>query len=1026
MTQYKYNAFISYRHAEPDMRVAKEIQQQLERFRIPTAIQQKSGMKKIERIFKDQEELELTDDLSRQLEENLRDSEYLIVVCSPSYLQSKWCLLEVENYLKYHDRDHVICVLADGEPPAIFPDILRRQTREVSVNGRKKTLEEEVEPLAADYRQDFRDARRIELPRIAARIIGCSYDELVMRQEKYRRRKLAAILAGVFTAAVIAISYLLWSNYQINRNYQRSLISESRVLAEKSLSAMEETDRFSALESALSALPSEGNERPVVDEALYAAALASYAYQTPYGRMLETWRIDQPGSITDYFPSRDGRWLVCLNSEGAVTTYSLSGREKKAEFSLNAGAAAEHIEEGAAGQLFSYYDGAVHCFDYLKGEESWSLPLKYQWLGIARLSHDEKYIASADTLAIQVMTVQGEPYLSMPLPADIDDYITDFIWSPDDLYLAVVLRSEGRYMIGYYEFDTSRFHLHDEQWQRIDRLCYGSDDTLYIIADNGMHSSAVYHDSTYLIPDEYFLTAYRQQEKIYSRGFSSASLTGSCYAEEMNGQGLLVAAGNQLMLVDRQGQEVFRRQTADEIVGILDHDDTAVSLALYNGEQIMVALADGASISVRQFTGSCQQAEMLDNGSYLSVSDGNLQIYETVYDDSLEYYDQPLASQADCCFTEGNILGIIAGRTVTMYDRTSRQLISTISLDQDHGYHWLQCRKGELRILKVDSHSGRMSVLFYDLSSGQFLRERDLGLREFHVANGYLSSPMNYSDAFYLESYYRGTSPLVLKEGCLYLHQQDNDGQLVIYDMDSDELSTLDLRLPSGTALLDNTILSEPSRMAVSPDGRKLFTVMRDQKTGVLTGGIFDLKSGQCLQRVEGGFDDRLFVWKENLLIVREHSLDVLDADGKTVNQIPLTSQQPVALDSHDGLIICLFPDGRLTVCRGSAAVKTVRLPFADGNAVSEKMIGFQYDGERLYLLWQDRLAAVDLTGEGTTPLFTVDQDAVGCLTDSDEILISTVLFGADSGRYYAATYHQYSPEELISRAKEQLEAFQR
>ncbi|MBR1781770.1 MAG: hypothetical protein IJ751_10260 [Oscillospiraceae bacterium] len=50
-----YNAFISYRHAEVDSRVASEVQHRLEHFHVPAAIRKKTGMGKIERIFRDKE-----------------------------------------------------------------------------------------------------------------------------------------------------------------------------------------------------------------------------------------------------------------------------------------------------------------------------------------------------------------------------------------------------------------------------------------------------------------------------------------------------------------------------------------------------------------------------------------------------------------------------------------------------------------------------------------------------------------------------------------------------------------------------------------------------------------------------------------------------------------------------------------------------------------------------------------------------------------------------------------------------------
>lgn len=43
---YQYDAFISYRHAEVDSAVAKDIQHWLEHFHVPKSIQEASGKKK--------------------------------------------------------------------------------------------------------------------------------------------------------------------------------------------------------------------------------------------------------------------------------------------------------------------------------------------------------------------------------------------------------------------------------------------------------------------------------------------------------------------------------------------------------------------------------------------------------------------------------------------------------------------------------------------------------------------------------------------------------------------------------------------------------------------------------------------------------------------------------------------------------------------------------------------------------------------------------------------------------------------
>ena len=54
---YTYSAFISYRHLPKDIAAAKAVQQALETYHIPADIQRKVGRKKLNRCFRDQDEL---------------------------------------------------------------------------------------------------------------------------------------------------------------------------------------------------------------------------------------------------------------------------------------------------------------------------------------------------------------------------------------------------------------------------------------------------------------------------------------------------------------------------------------------------------------------------------------------------------------------------------------------------------------------------------------------------------------------------------------------------------------------------------------------------------------------------------------------------------------------------------------------------------------------------------------------------------------------------------------------------------
>lgn len=80
MMAIHYNAFISYRHHPDDIRVAADIHRSLERFHVPRSIRKRTG--KIERLFRDKEELPITSNLTDDIDEALKNSDWLIVICS--------------------------------------------------------------------------------------------------------------------------------------------------------------------------------------------------------------------------------------------------------------------------------------------------------------------------------------------------------------------------------------------------------------------------------------------------------------------------------------------------------------------------------------------------------------------------------------------------------------------------------------------------------------------------------------------------------------------------------------------------------------------------------------------------------------------------------------------------------------------------------------------------------------------------------------------------------------------------------
>lgn len=342
----KYDAFISYRHAPLDMEIAKKLHKGLETFPIPVPVQKKTGKKKIRRVFRDQEELPIGADLTEKISSAIRESEYLIVVCSKDTPESYWVQKEIETFIEMHDRSHALAILVDGEPGESFPAQLL-----TDANG------DPVEPLAADVRGETKAERskkfKSELLRLAAPIIGCSYDDLRQRHRERVIRKVVGIVGGV--AALVAAAGISFGLYNANiakemellaneksalaeektqlaadilAEYNDKLMNQSRFYASESLSLLDSGDRRAAALVAAEAIPTAENGRPYIPEAEYALSEALHAYDI--GNTPDIIRIlNHNMTVREIQKSADGKYLIAIDEGQNVYVWDTGSWEQK-------------------------------------------------------------------------------------------------------------------------------------------------------------------------------------------------------------------------------------------------------------------------------------------------------------------------------------------------------------------------------------------------------------------------------------------------------------------------------------------------------------------------------------------------------------------------------------------------------------------------------------------------------------------------------------------------------------------------
>lgn len=360
--KWQYDAFISYRHTQPDSFVAQTLHRCLESFKLPRSVVRQKGEEsgggqiktRIHRVFRDREELPLVSNLADPITEALEHSEYLIVICSPRLNESIWCRKEIETFIQMHDREHVLAVLAEGEPETSFPEeLLFREEEEHRPDGSVVYHKIPVEPLAADVRgrtrREMRRKIKSELLRLAAPMFDCNYDNLKQRHREQRMRRviltsvsasvLCLLIGVVSAAAALKIqrqsrqielnAQLIYEQSElIEEQYEESRQRVTEAYAREALGYLEEGDRMLGLTVGVMAyqeyLPddicTEEQAENCPPQLRYALTELLHLYEN--GEQIKPDRILEAGSTIRFMKvSPGGGRVMAVADSGRLTVW---------------------------------------------------------------------------------------------------------------------------------------------------------------------------------------------------------------------------------------------------------------------------------------------------------------------------------------------------------------------------------------------------------------------------------------------------------------------------------------------------------------------------------------------------------------------------------------------------------------------------------------------------------------------------------------------------------------------------------
>ncbi len=333
--KYRYDAFISYRHISPDKAIADKLQKMLENYRPPKNV----GKKKDKwHIFRDETELPTSSNLGNDIKDALENSEFLIVVCSKTTAQSRWCMDEIRYFKELHDGNNakILTIVADGTPVEVFPpELCNELVPQKDADGNITYVNRLIEPLAANVasptEKEALKKLKSEFLRIAAPMLGCSYDSLYKREQKKKIKRIltlgSAALISLLTFSLYNGAMLLKINKQNDELLQtnRELnIKNSEILANQAQIYYDSGDYFEAIEAALQAMP-EDETLPanIAAERIISEAAALYHN----GSRVYCTDVKLSGYVKSLEFSDDGRRIIASDSTGNI--YLIDSKESE-------------------------------------------------------------------------------------------------------------------------------------------------------------------------------------------------------------------------------------------------------------------------------------------------------------------------------------------------------------------------------------------------------------------------------------------------------------------------------------------------------------------------------------------------------------------------------------------------------------------------------------------------------------------------------------------------------------------------
>ena len=987
-----YNAFISYKHAPEDNKVAETVQQELERFHIPLKIRKQTGIKRINRIFRDKNELPITSDLTETISNALENSDFLIVICSTNTKESLWVPREIEYFLRNHSINQVLTVLVNGEPNEVIPEILTR----------------DVEPLSCDYRMPIRKANKIELPRLASALIGCSYDELMNRRRQYLMRRVIFGFSAILLFMALFSGYMLYSRNQVRENYIKSLRNQSRYLSNESKNMLENEQRITALLLALEALPKDkDDDRPIIPEAVNALSKAVLAYESNTPNSIHNqWNYTIKNRIDTFKVSPNGASLAALDTEDQVYLWDTTSHEIIMSTSKDL-SRYHSLSYISYDKLLIWGFSNVKLIDTTTGSILWEYEDNDMYLyekDPVLIEDQYVYLLSSNKCFKRFDISNGELADDYKITGlDEVDYITSLSLSPDKTKLGLTISYgyTSEYAVGIYDLNKKQMEKLDGTYGYIPAIAWLDDNKLVFSDLENTATTSMRFKSTSVVSND--ITAVHcidinDSSEVWKSEFVSNNIsTYSGFFYNADQHYLYYYAGNTSTIFNSEnGDEVCTYNVNSSIVYAGDISKDGYPTYITEDGNVCMPLNTTTEASIakhKYFTDSIKTLDV-NNGFYINKYDSNEIIYykKGVYDTNWKpLVDDMNITDMYSSFLNDDLIAITSAHekdlTLTCFILSDGFKVQTFDIPDKQSFdcevigYWKNCA---YLVTNEDTH---LTLMKADMSTGNIESQK-------------------LTDSFIVID----KIPELMNGKLLYTYDEGAKTYLAIYDLDTGETTPHEIPLDYNSLNIPIEYSEESNDVYISSNIDILFNLKTAESTTITLPEKWDVTS--IVAPNKSG---------ELYAVSDENSVAVIDRKGTPVYSIKPTGvpirgvafYENTKSDDED-LLIILYEGGTISrytmkdgLYRGSSEITY-------GNYY-EFTCGFEFDYENksVYIRLSDNLDIIDTT---TWSEVTSINNCLGHHNPTDRFFTYSSI---DDYNAQIGYFERYSTMELIEKAKE-------